>query len=152
MGEELSEDRLLRAQEGLEQTLGPTHLATINCRIRLGDFYYDKARFLKAEPHFLAALEVYEREFGENHLNTANVLLRLALLYHGQENYEKAEPYYKRTIKVKQDELGDFAPEVIDVLKNYATLLQMTDRETEAQQLLSFAQEHLSGRWKRIVP
>lgn len=148
----LSEDRLLRVQKGLEETLGEHHLATINCRLQLGDLYYEQARFLKAEPHFLAAMPVYEREFGEFHMNTANIALRLAMLYHGQENYVKAEPYYKRAIKIMQDELGDFDPKVLDVLKDYATLLQMTDRESEAQDLLSLAQDHLSGRWKRIVP
>ncbi len=98
----------------------------------------------------MTVLEKHTKIYGSDTIETAMATHKLALLYHALEQYDKAEPLYNEALRVLRIERGDYHHDVLGVLKDFATMLQMMNRDEEAQELLNFAQDHLSGRWKTI--
>ncbi|PZM81019.1 MAG: hypothetical protein DKT66_17455 [Candidatus Melainabacteria bacterium] len=144
------EERLQRALTTLEEMVGEDHPHTVLARMRLGDYYYENAQYTRCKPFYTTVLEKHTQIYGPDTIETAMATHKLALLYHALEQYDKAEPLYNEALRVLRIERGDYHQDVLGVLKDLATMLQMMNRDEEARELLNFAQDHLSGRWKTI--
>ncbi|MBC7998994.1 MAG: tetratricopeptide repeat protein [Leptolyngbya sp.] len=144
------EERLQRALATLMEMVGDDHPHTALAQMRLGDYYYERAHYSKCHPYYVSVLEKHQKLYGMDTIETAMATHKLALLYHVLEKYDLAEPLYNEALRVLRKERGDYHADVLGVLKDFATMLQMTNRDAEAQELLNFAQDHLSGRWKTI--
>jgi tetratricopeptide (TPR) repeat protein len=145
-----TEERLQRALSTFIEMVGEEHPHTVMAKMKLGDHYYENAQYLKCKPYYIAVLEKHTQIYGPETIEAAMATHKLALLYHALEQYDKAEPLYIEALRVLRIERGDYHQDVLVVLKDYATMLQMMNRDEEAQELLNFAQDHLSGRWKTI--
>jgi hypothetical protein len=59
----------------------------------------------------------------------------LALLYKEQRKYDQAELIYQRGLAIREQTVKLEHPKVAEILVNYADLLRMTGRESEAAKL-----------------
>ena len=65
----------------------------------------------------------------------ASPLNNLAILYVDQGKYAEAEPLYQRALHIWEQAFGAEHPYTRTAVKNYAILLRIMNRETEALSL-----------------
>jgi tetratricopeptide (TPR) repeat protein len=101
----------------------------------LVEVYWNQAKYRQAEPFAKQLFYVLESVHGPDHLKVGIAAGDLAMLYHWQGKYGQAEPLYRRALSIKKRIFGENHPEVIELVENYASLMQATDRTEQAQHL-----------------
>ncbi len=132
--------RIARSLEGLAEVLWLQH------------------KYDEAEKNCEQLLKFYESNFGMENFQVATVANNLALLSQFQRNYGAAEKYFKRAIEIRTKLFGENHPDVLNVMANYANLLTLLSRPSEAAEikqksrLAGGGRWAISGRWKAYAP
>ncbi len=113
--------------------------------LTLGIAYAMKGRWDEAEAAFRRGLTSAETTQGPEHPLVADGLNKLAVLYvmQGQAaepplstaKYAQAEPLYQRALAILEKDLGMDPLALAQPLENYAGLLRLTNRTTEASEM-----------------
>ena len=137
-----AEDLLLRLAELKTQALGPNSRSMADTLMKLAELYYSMAKYSQAEPFAMRALRIYETIFTRNHPESARIAANLAFIYHAGAKYPQAEEIYRRLLDYRKT-LPDAArdPEIPVLLRSYASLLQATDRNDEADKMMASADQ-----------
>ncbi len=102
--------------------------------------------YAQAEDYFTQALDIRKKIFGLIHPHVASSLNGLAFFYKTQGRYAEAEPLYKQALDTWAKTQSAMSPEAALIAWNYAALLRITNRETEAAQLEARWHLHQSSR------
>lgn len=120
-----------------EQALGSHHSDVAITLNDLGQLYADQERYAEAETIYQRALSMQQQALGTQHPRAATTLYNLGLLYTSQGRYAEAEPAYQNALAIQEQTLGPDHPYTLMTLEHYAQLLLKTEREQDAQELLS---------------
>jgi tetratricopeptide (TPR) repeat protein len=86
----------------------------------------------EAEALCKQALATYDQKLAAVNPSSARVLEALAQVYQEKRDYQGAAEFYQRSIKMYEQALGPENVELIPVLENYAALLRLRKRDSEA--------------------
>lgn len=116
---------------------------------KVAELYFKAGKLDKAHLYCEQVLSVYLDLFGSRHMDVACISGNLAMICHALKNFRKAEKHYLQAIDVKTELLGNEHPEVTKLRSNYADLLRITNRSSEAEQLKTGASVVTSTGWKK---
>ena len=119
-----------------EKVWGSQHPLVASSLNNLGKLYHHQGNYVQAEPLLKQALAIRKHVLGPAHLHVANSLNCLAKLYVDQGRYARAKPLYQRALALREQALGPGHPDVITLMEDYAVLLRVMKRETEATKLV----------------
>jgi tetratricopeptide (TPR) repeat protein len=103
----------------------------------LASLYQKEGDNTQAESNWKQAIAILEKAHDDQQLAIA--LHNLADLYRAQAKYTEAEPLYKQSISLEENSFGPDHPYLITDLRQYADVLEKTNRKSEADQLLARA-------------
>ncbi|MDC1266627.1 CHAT domain-containing protein [Crocinitomicaceae bacterium] len=103
----------------------------------LGFLYYEMKHYEEAVEYYKKVSEIKKKALGEEHPNYANSLDNLASLYTVMGDYKAAEPFHKQALDIYKKALGGDHPNFVRTENGYAELLTLTDRESEAYEILN---------------
>ncbi len=92
----------------------------------------------QVEQQLLATIKNAE-DLGQGNPLLLSSLYSLADFYHDRKEYDKAAAQYQRALVMKEQINGPNHPDIADILKRYARVLQEAKRPTEAANLLARA-------------
>ncbi len=119
---EEAEPRLREALAIRRQQLPSDHPDLAETLCTLGEVLTAKSRFEDAEAVLQECLSIRRQAFGEPHDAVAEALLHLGSLTH-EVDPSAAEVYYRQSLAMIEGLHGDDHPSLIEVLNNYAYLL-----------------------------
>ena len=134
-----------RALSVTEEIYGKCHLKTASCLNNLSGVYYNQGRYADAEPLTVQVLTIYNKVLGPEHPDVGMAANNLAMLYHAQGKYGVAELLYERAMPIRKRALGKTHPIVVNLMENYANVLDQLDRSNKAANLRSEMRD--SGIW-----
>jgi CHAT domain-containing protein len=137
-----------QALEIKKKELGDNHPSYAMSLDNLGVIYNNLGDYKAAEPLYKQALDIRKKELGDNHPDYAMSLNNLGVLYKQMGDYKAAEPLYKQALEIKKKVLGEDHQYYLSNLDLYAYLLLLTNREQEAQNILS---KNFSKKAKEIA-
>lgn len=141
-----AEDLLLRLAQMLSQPAKSGDVGNANTLLKLAEIYYAQGKYDKAEPFAVSALRSYEIAFGGGNDETSRIAGNVAYVFHAQSKFAQAEALYKRAIASKTKG-NKYDAEATNLMRSYASLLEATHREGEAEHLLRCVQGMQSGNW-----
>ena len=94
-------------------------------------------------------IAIYEARYGPNHPDVGVFTNNLGLLYHTQKKHFMAESEYQKALSIQTKALGNSHPQTLNVIANYARLLNETHREREAKHLEACIEGARTGNWRR---
>ncbi|HLZ58518.1 MAG TPA: tetratricopeptide repeat protein [Ktedonosporobacter sp.] len=148
---EEAEPLLIRACNICEQHLGPAHPTTLTLISNLGMLYCGWGKYDQAEPLMQQALAARRTAWGgDNHTDVAQSLNNLGELYLRQKCYDRTEPLFLDALNIYQS-LGlqnHLFTEL--VLRNYAQLLEETQRLQEAHEVMARAEAINAARMQHV--
>lgn len=124
----------------------------------LAGIYQRQGRFAEAESLFKRSLAIHLKKAGLSNAEMISVQNNLAALYIVQKKYPEAEQVLKGAIDTVKKSKGT-VPLMINLLGNYASLLQLMNRNEEAERVISeymilicslSNQQLTSQRWAEI--
>lgn len=121
--------RVLRSTGAVMDTL--THTAW-DC--------YNMGKYAEAEQLLLQALKAREQQLGKEHRKLIPILNYIGILYVSQKRSVEAEGSFLRALHIAARKPKILGSE-IDVMRNYAALLQAEKRVEEAQQIEACLEE-----------
>jgi len=80
---------------------------TAGLKAKLGNFYFYKANYPKAQELLEQAFIAYKNDYGLEHAKTALISTRLGTVYRNTGNYQKAKEYLKNALKIYKAHHGD---------------------------------------------
>lgn len=122
----------------------PRLVMTLEC---LAEVLFGLQRAMQAEPVVKRILMIYERKYGAEHADIGIYTNNLGLLYHSQQKYYMAEAEYQKALRMQTKLLGHAHPQTLNVMANYARLLNETHRQREAKHLEDCIRGAQSGKW-----
>ena len=104
-------------------------------------------------PWLYRSLEISEKyeDGGINTENCARITFRLAKTYRAYSMQTEAENEFKRSLAIHTKVYGAADSFTVEVLSEYAELLNELHREDEAQHMMYCAIGYLGGEWKPIA-
>lgn len=84
----------------------------------LGNVYYEKCEFDKAETYFQQALLINEKTLHKEHPDIAGVLKSLGDVYYEKGEIHKAESHFQRALVVSEKTLHKEHPNIASILNN----------------------------------
>jgi CHAT domain-containing protein/Tfp pilus assembly protein PilF len=143
-------EKLKRAFDLAEKTLGPEHKTTAGFAAELGLMHTRLGEYAIAERLFLRALATREKVFPREHPAIAVVLNRLGLVYTQQHRPAEAEAAYRRALTIFEAAFGSEPRDVtVDTLNNLAVLYTNQGKYAQAIPLFERA---LTMSEKRVPP
>jgi len=137
-----AEDLLLRLAELKTQALGPNSRSMADTLMKLAELYYGLAKYSQAEPFALRSLRIYESIYGREHEESAKIGANVAFIFHAAGKFPQAEEIYKRLLDFRKTlPHAENDPEIPILLRSYASLLQATDRNDEAEKMVQSADQ-----------
>ncbi len=100
--------------------------------------YFTQGKYADAEPLYKFTLQLFEKLSSKEpgmYSNVGRACHNLAALYKAQKRYAEAEPLYQRSLQIDEQRSRRNYPELVAILREYATLLRKTNRTTEAEKL-----------------
>jgi hypothetical protein len=94
-------------------------------------------------------IAIYEARYGPAHPDVGVFTNNLGLLYHTQKKHFMAESEYQKALSIQTKALGNSHPQTLNVIANYARLLNETHREREAKHLEACIEGARTGNWRR---
>src|SRR6185369_75287 len=101
----------------------------------LGDLYYLKKDYSRAESLYQRALAILENSLPQTDPTLATFMKRLGKVYVGKGEYAHAQLLYQRALQVEEKALGSDHVVIASTLEDYADLLSKMNRLDEAQEL-----------------
>lgn len=92
------------------------------------------SNFYEAERHFLQAVELAE-QLGRSDERLPLSLNRLGNCLKSQGRYDEAETMYLKAIEIREATVGAMSKELLPLLEQYAGLLRVLKRDSEAEKL-----------------
>ncbi len=124
-----------------EKVFGREHHNVANNLNTMASLYALQGRNNDVIPLHRRVLRIREKDLGSNHYLVANSLNNLAVAYISIREYREADKNYKRAIKIIENVCGDESPELIVMLKNYATNLKRLNRHAMAKEIFARAED-----------
>ena len=121
----------------MEQALGPDHLDLASHLVTMAEFYIDQGVYSEAEPLYERAVAIAEATLGRDHPDVGTALAGLGAVYYNQGLLTDAEPLFERSLFIFEAVLEPNDVRLADVLEDYAALLRVTDRGTQAAEIES---------------
>jgi len=109
--------------------LQPTNLTYLNAAAELSFAF---GEFPETENLLEQVLKIQEKLLGPEHLDLAQTLNNLGVLRHSQSRYAEAEAFYLWALEICETHRRPQEPEVVNLMANYAALLQEIGRQREA--------------------
>ena len=122
----------------------PRLIMTLEC---LAEILFTLQRPMQAEPVVKRILMIYERKYGPEHTDIGTYTNNLGLLYHSQQKHYMAEAEYQKALSMQTKLLGHAHPQTLNVMANYARLLNETHRQREAKHLEDCIKGLQTGKW-----
>lgn len=119
---------------------------TLEC---LAEILFKLRQLAQAEIVVKRVIALYQERYGPEHHDVGVFTNNLGLLYHSQKKHFLAEGEYQKALRIQTKALGNSHPQTINVMANYARLLNETHREREAKHLESCIEGAKTGNWKR---
>lgn len=116
-----------------EKAFGSGHLEFAETLGDLARVYYFERKLPEAASHYERALSIYEGTPETNQMVIAGCLFNLGEVYHTQKRYLEAEQQYLRATAVLEKARGAEDPNLMPVLRAYATLLRAMNRADDAK-------------------
>jgi len=91
-----------------------------------------QGRLADAEPLLVRALRIYERAFSTENAPAALCTAHLAMLYREQKRLAEAEPLFRQSLAAQERTMGKDAPVLAITLREFAQLLLLRNRGSEA--------------------
>lgn len=123
----------------LKEKYKPDHWLISRSTSTLAAIRAGQGKLAEAESLYQGALANLKEKLGPNHPEVSKTLAGLAKVYLTEQEFSKAEPLFKEAIAIRERVAADH-PYLIDILENYATLLQQTHRDSEAKEMNERAQ------------
>ncbi len=120
----------------LTGALGDQHFDLISPLNNLGLLAWKSGDYQEAVDFFDRALKISSDSLGEEHVNVAWPLWGLANVYRDSGDFNKAEQFYQRALAIRKEHLEPDHPQIIETNTEYARLLKLMGRNSEANQLL----------------
>ncbi len=124
-----------RALPSLEKALGQNHPRVAHCMTNLADLHRRQGRPEEAERLLVQSLAIFEKALGSDHFFVADSLFGLAQICLEQERFREAEGFFQRVLAIREKVNHPGHPELLEAVRDYATLLRATGREEEATSL-----------------
>lgn len=93
---------------------------------------------VSAEQQLLQTVK-HAESLGKGNPLVLSSLYSLADYYRSQRQFDKAEEQYQKALRLKEELSGPNHPDIVTILKNYASLLREAQRYAEAENLTSRA-------------
>jgi tetratricopeptide (TPR) repeat protein len=119
---------------------------TLEC---LAEILFKKRQLTQAEGVVKRVIAIYEARYGPAHPDVGVFTNNLGLLYHTQKKHFMAESEYQKALSIQTKALGNSHPQTLNVIANYARLLNETHREREAKHLEACIEGARTGNWRR---
>jgi tetratricopeptide (TPR) repeat protein len=119
---------------------------TLEC---LAEILFKQRQLAQAEVVVKRVIAIYEARYGPAHPDVGVFTNNLGLLYHSQKKHFMAESEYQKALSIQTKALGNSHPQTINVMANYARLLNETHREREAKHLEACIEGAKTGNWRR---
>lgn len=119
---------------------------TLEC---LAEILFKQRQLSQAESVVKRVIAIYEARYGPNHPDVGVFTNNLGLLYHTQKKHFMAESEYQKALSIQTKALGNSHPQTLNVIANYARLLNETHREREAKHLEACIEGARTGNWRR---
>lgn len=110
-------------------------LALASLLNNLGGVYLVQEKFTEAEPFFKRGLEIRSKKLGSTHPESVTAQNNLASLYIVQKRFPEAEKILQDSITIIKKNEGP-VPLMINLLENYATVLQALKQDDEAEKII----------------
>lgn len=137
---EQAERRFKEALAIRQETLGEDHPQTAYCLLHLGRLALQRGDISQAVSYSRQAVAVFQRKLGLTHYATGQALHCLAAALSEQQQYPEAERYYQEAKEIYGRSGGPESDLYLDLLSEYAELLQAMGREDEARQYVSYVE------------
>lgn len=117
-----------------ETAIGHDQPEVADCLNNMAEAYSSEGKLAQAQTNYEEAIAIYKKISTPlaPHPNLSAALNNLALVYQKQKIYDKAEPLYKQAIKVSETANASNHADLASTLINYSSLLDATNRHTEA--------------------
>lgn len=113
----------------------------------LGNVYYSRLQFDKAEELYKRALEIFEKSVTPNHNDIAATLNNLGNLYGAQFRLDEAESCFRRALEIREGACPPYDPRTTYILNNLAGLYMMQGLYEKAKPL---SEQVLEAREKTL--
>ncbi len=139
----LQEGRLQEAKDLLQNILpslrdnGPTDEHFGQVIYQLADIARLQGNLPQAESYYWEALPLFAESLGPEHVRMAEPLVELATLYEQKSQPLIALPLLKRALAIREKAWGSSNRQLLPTLKHYHVLLMLSDRHTEAVEILT---------------
>jgi tetratricopeptide (TPR) repeat protein len=130
-----AEDKLRRALDEREKTLGQDHQDTLTTSHELANVLSDLGKFENAEVIYRRLLKEYEEAHGENHHWTLRLVNNLGLLFRDQGKYEQAEEMLWRALKGNENTLGKNHRSTLASVDNLAIVFADQGKYEQAEEM-----------------
>ncbi len=139
-----AEQLFLRAVGLREKSAGPKRLdlaRVLSHPYELLNFYRKQGRLSEMEPIYKRILEIQEALLGPRDEAVGWTLADLAHLYREEGKYEDAVAIYARVVQINETNLAPDDRRLANVFEDYAGLLQAVQRDAEASEFRTRAEQ-----------
>ncbi|CAN5345179.1 hypothetical protein BH11CYA1_BH11CYA1_21690 [soil metagenome] len=119
---------------------------TLEC---LAEIHFKLKQLTQAEIVVKRVIAIYQTRYGPDHSDVGVFTNNLGLIYYSQKKHFMAESEYQKALRIQTKALGNTHPQTLNVIANYAKLLNETHREREAKHLEACIEGAKTGNWKR---
>jgi tetratricopeptide (TPR) repeat protein len=119
---------------------------TLEC---LAEILFKLKHLTQAEGVVKRIIGIYQARYGPDHSDVGVFTNNLGLIYYSQKKHFMAESEYQKALSIQTKALGSSHPQTLNVVANYARLLNETHREREAKHLEACIEGAKTGNWKR---
>jgi tetratricopeptide (TPR) repeat protein len=130
-----AEQMLKQALQGIEETLGTTHISTLTTVSNLGTIYRNQGKLVEAEQMYKQALQGKKETLGSSHVSTLYTINNLGILYTEQGKLAEAEQMYKQALQGKEETLGSSHISTLNTVNNLGLLYTEQGKLAEAEQV-----------------
>lgn len=139
----------LRALAGLEKTLGPDHLTTLETINHLGTLSVRLENFERTEAFYLRSLSGQQKVQGLDHASTLATFHNLGVLYAHQNKFEEAEAIFLRALEGQEE---TFSPDHLSTLMTIYKLGLLYAEHNRLEEAEILYLRALSGAEKIVTP
>jgi len=140
LAEELGKRALAIREQALAPEAGPdAQLDVAVCCDSLAQVYLAWNKPVQAEAFYRRSLPLVEQVAGADSTDLTPRLLGLATALRAQKKFPEAEVQYKRALAITQKSIGPEAPQVAEVLDQYAGLLAEIGKPKDAKGMRDWA-------------
>jgi tetratricopeptide (TPR) repeat protein len=140
-----AEDKLRRALDEREKTLGQHHQDTLTTSHELADVLSDLGKFENAEVIYRRLLKEYEEAHGENHHWTLRLVDNLGNSLRNQGRYEQAEEMLWRALKGRENTLGKNHESTLTSVEGLAGVFENQGKYEQAEEMQMRAMKGLEN-------